>query len=148
MTMQECSDSLNFAYSSLKSAIYRATQSSPFIRHPATMAPLDIPFHWKQIEEKLENIHQEGEEEADIVIGDSDESDSDDWSEESDSDEVFEHLLDDEESEVDTDPGSFEFYILREEETPQLPEISDVRRRLFEISSGEEDDDGVAYLSD
>lgn len=121
------------------------------------MAPLDIPFHWKQIQEKLENIHQEGDEDSDIAstVSEEEASDSEDWSEEIDSEDWSEELIviipDDDDSEMDTDADSIEFLLLTEEETstPLLPDLPDARRRLFEVSSGDEDDDdGVAYLSD
>lgn len=117
------------------------------------MAPHDIPHHWKQIEEKLENVFfvQENEDTSDSE----DPSDYDDTIsslDASDVEDIIAFVVHEDFPESDVD--SIVFYPLSEDEdedgdtTPIRHDVPDVRRRLFDSSSGEEDDDGVAYLDD
>ncbi|ORP63664.1 hypothetical protein [Vibrio cholerae] len=125
------------------------------------MSPKDIPHHWIQTEEVLENIFVE----EDDSEGD---DDSEDLSEEviviipDDDDSELEGLLLSEDDLSETDADSIVYYPLPQNNdhpgdngtsTPiSTRSITSVRRRLFENSSSDDDassdDDGVGYLDD
>lgn len=113
------------------------------------MPPIDVPNHWKRIEDILERTLQE----------DGDESGDDESVDEFEdsSEEIIIILTDDEDSELasllsmedfsDSEADDIIYIHLPEENlgnvTPVLPDTPNVRRRLFEVSSSDEDDIGV-----
>lgn len=119
------------------------------------MAPLNIPHHWKKIEEILETVLQEDVEENEDDSDSEDLSNSDDTTSSldvSDIEEVIAFVLHEQYPESVADSVESPYYPLSEDEdgntTPVLRDVPDARRRLFDSSSSEEDDDGVSYLSD
>lgn len=121
------------------------------------MAPHNIPHHWKQIVEQLDDLQLDIEEDSDVE----DNMSSLDFSEE---DEVIAYVLHDQdeqssvnselslspEGEEEEEENDVEFYPLSEDEerntTPIEYSVPNARRRLFyNSSSDEEDDDGADY---
>ena len=140
-----------------------------FTHIPSTMAPLDVPHHWKQIKQftkfEIADVDDPGDQDEQNDSEEDSDTDTASLLNVSDVEDVIAFVLhgditDDESAEFNSsdDEVSMEdsptYDPLPEEYqsvTPLRQNVPDARRRLFETSGGEEDDDdevddGIAYL--